>query len=1206
MHFKKRMQQGISMALITAVSLGNVVGVYANTEMETTADTTQEVNTQNYQAQANLADESVALDAALSNEPANTPSVIADTNIQIIRGNTLEIPTPAHFEGEVTWSAKFLKNDGTFLRNSGYQKIKRELKEGEVDGNRKAGDASASHLLDVTQSPTGALLTAKNKGNVVVVAQDSKGQTQQWNVEILYQDPAKLPTVTDADFAKIRQTWVESLIGKNVAAEQGGAEILEAVSQEAETAWNSYAYKGQDKCTGTPWKEDEGAKGNPNIPYVDDAVEFRPAYKKVLAMTKAYAMEGSRLYHNQEMLKDIINILDYLSTECYVPKSQTDNWWTWEIGIPKDLIPALMLIHDDLTPEQIQTFTDGLYFFQPDPFHEGVINTASTHGQGYRVAQGANIIDCSTTAVGLGALRKDNELVYLGMLASSQTFTIHMVQNSAEIAQTGYESGFYPDGSYLDHDKVPYLGAYGIEFMKGAVRIPSLLAGTPWVYPPEVQKNLESYVVEGFGNGIYRGMMLDSLKGRSVSRPASSNRAAGRDAMAIILQMVDSFSPEAKSTTLSSLKYWLQEDAGFMDTLTGAENLAVKQKAQAILNDDSIKAYVAPMHKSYALMDRAIHRTNDYLFAVSMYSERIQNSEIMNHENRFGWHQNNGMTYIYDKDDQYTENYWNTVNPLRLAGTTVVPVNMGNGKPDSSGFAQGGDFCSDQSWVGGSSIGNYGISGMAFSGVSGAIPGDGTVTYAPDLSGKKSWFMFDDEIVCLGAGITNQGMDLPVETTIENKKLNPEGSNQFVVDGKETKLPVQEANIKELVDRSVDVSGTKLENVKWAHLAGTEAVGTGYYFPEANTNIQVRHGKTTGDWKDVGTFDGESTQNYLEMWFDHGANPTNAAYSYVLLPEKTQEQTQKYAQNPNVVILENTANIQAVSHNGLQIAGINFWNENGGKLDKVESNKAASVMLQITPENTVKVAVSDPTMKNAGTIQITLHEEISEAVNLDSNVTVAKNADGATVLTFNMANTNGASSMAELKLPTHTDKTQLKSTVDKAQALKAEDYTPESWKAVQTALEQAVAVLGENNSTQEQVTQAAQALQSAMDTLILKADANAAQAVQNSIDKIGVVTLESKSAIQNARNAYNALSDAQKKLVTNYDKLVQAEAELKKLEEAQKPTPDSKPNPTPAPANPTTNSPIVQTGDTSPIALLCMAVASAVAMVTALWKRKEQ
>ena len=115
------------------------------------------------------------------------------------------------------------------------------------------------------------------------------------------------------------------------------------------------------------------------------------------------------------------------------------------------------------------------------------------------------------------------------------------------------------------------------------------------------------------------------------------------------------------------------------------------------MEDTSIQSNIAPVHKSYPLMDRVVHRTEDYLFALSMYSERIQNTEIMNDENRFGWHQNNGMTYIYDEDKQYTENYWNTVNPLRLPGTTVVPVNIGTGKPDGSGFAQGGDFCSKES-----------------------------------------------------------------------------------------------------------------------------------------------------------------------------------------------------------------------------------------------------------------------------------------------------------------------------------------------------------------------------------------------------------------------------------------------------------------------------------------------------------------------------
>ena len=989
---KRKNQKYISAMLIAAMSVGNVTGVLA-----------EPVNV-------------VAVNEEQEREVLETAVPTENKEISIARGESLQLDKPESFSENVTWSAKFLKKDGTFLRNAGYSKIKRELKEGETDGTRKAGDASAEHLLKIEADENGnAVITGENKGNVVVVAQDDQGKTAQWKVEILYQSPSKLPSATAEDYGKIRQAWKESLIGKDLVSEEGGAEVLEEINQEAEALWNAYVYKGQEECGGIPWAEDEGAKGNKNIPYEDDAVEFRVSFKKVLSMCKAYAAEGGALYQNQDMLKDITNILDFLCGSCYTAKSQTDNWWTWEIGIPKDLIPALILIYDGLTEEQVMAYTETLYFFQPDPFHEGVINTASTHGQGYREAQGANIIDCSTTAVGLGALREDNELVYLGMLASSQTFVIQNVEDSAQIAANGYNSGFYPDGSYLDHIKVPYLGAYGIEFMKGGAKIPSLLAGTPWKYPEQVQDNLESYIVEGFGNGMYKGMMLDCLKGRSVSRPASSNQAAGREAMMIILQIVDSFSQEAKETTLSALKAWLEEDEGFIDSLVGAENMAIKKKAKEILEDTSIQSNIAPVHKSYPLMDRVVHRTEDYLFALSMYSERIQNTEIMNDENRFGWHQNNGMTYIYDEDNQYTENYWNTVNPLRLPGTTVVPVNIGTGKPDGSGFAQGGDFCSKESWVGGTSIGNYGVSGMSFSGETQGIAGDAPVSYAPDLKGKKSWFMFDDEMVCLGAGITNKNMELPVETTIENKKLRKDGSNQLLVNGEKTEIPVKEANVKELVECTADVSGTSFEQVNWAHLEGNQSVGTGYYFPEENTEIQVRRGQTTGSWKDVGTFEGESTENYLEMWVDHGQNPENASYSYVLLPETSAEETENYAQAPKVTILENSSEVQAVRHETLKITGINFWQEQGGSIDGITSDKAASVMLQETEQGTVKVSVSDPTMKNKGNIQLTLEEEIADCVQLDENVACEKTENGA-VLTFAMAGTNGAASMAELQL----------------------------------------------------------------------------------------------------------------------------------------------------------------------------------------------
>lgn len=989
---KRKNQKYISAMLIAAMSVGNVTGVLA-----------EPVNV-------------VAVNEEQEREVLETAVPTENKEISIARGESLQLDKPESFSENVTWSAKFLKKDGTFLRNAGYSKIKRELKEGETDGTRKAGDASAEHLLKIEADENGnAVITGENKGNVVVVAQDDQGKTAQWKVEILYQSPSKLPSATAEDYGKIRQAWKESLIGKDLASEEGGAEVLEEINQEAEALWNAYVYKGQEECGGIPWAEDEGAKGNKNIPYEDDAVEFCVSFKKVLSMCKAYAAEGGALYQNQDMLKDITNILDFLCGSCYTAKSQTDNWWTWEIGIPKDLIPALILIYDGLIEEQVMAYTETLYFFQPDPFHEGVINTASTHRKGYREAQGANIIDCSTTAVGLGALREDNELVYLGMLASSQTFVIQNVEDSAQIAANGYNSGFYPDGSYLDHIKVPYLGAYGIEFMKGAAKIPYLLYKTPWKYPDYVWKNLETYIIHGFGNAIYKGCMLDCLKGRSVSRPTWSNRDIGREAMKISVRLLDFLGENGRKTVLPMLKEWIEEDKGFLDSLKNVEDIDIKDRAKKLLSDTSVRSEVPSVHKLYPLMDRVIHRRKKYLFAVSMYSERIQNTEIMNHENRFGWHQNNGMTYLYDADNQYTENYWNTVNPLRLPGTTVVPVNIGTGKPDGSGFAQGGDFCSKESWVGGTSIGNYGVSGMSFSGETQGIAGDAPVSYAPDLKGKKSWFMFDDEMVCLGAGITNKNMELPVETTIENKKLRKDGSNQLLVNGEKTEIPVKEANVKELVERTADVSGTSFEQVNWAHLEGNQSVGTGYYFPEENTEIQVRRGQTTGSWKDVGTFEGESTENYLEMWVDHGQNPENASYSYVLLPETSAEETENYAQAPKVTILENSSEVQAVRHETLKITGINFWQEQGGSIDGITSDKAASVMLQETEQGTVKISVSDPTMKNKGNIQLTLEEEIADCVQLDENVTCEKTENGA-VLTFAMAGTNGAASMAELQL----------------------------------------------------------------------------------------------------------------------------------------------------------------------------------------------
>ncbi|MBQ8144957.1 MAG: S-layer homology domain-containing protein [Butyricicoccus sp.] len=64
------------------------------------------------------------------------------------------------------------------------------------------------------------------------------------------------------------------------------------------------------------------------------------------------------------------------------------------------------------------------------------------------------------------------------------------------------------------------------------------------------------------------------------------------------------------------------------------------------------------------------------------------------------------------------------------------------------------------------------------------------------------------------------------------------------------------------------------------------------------------------------------------------------------------------------------------------------------------------------------------------------------------------------------------------------------------------------------------------------------------------ADQAAADAVEETIAAIGAVTLESETAIDEARTAYDALTDAQKALVENYETLTAAESALEDLKAA--------------------------------------------------------
>ena len=84
--------------------------------------------------------------------------------------------------------------------------------------------------------------------------------------------------------------------------------------------------------------------------------------------------------------------------------------------------------------------------------------------------------------------------------------------------------------------------------------------------------------------------------------------------------------------------------------------------------------------------------------------------------------------------------------------------------------------------------------------------------------------------------------------------------------------------------------------------------------------------------------------------------------------------------------------------------------------------------------------------------------------------------------------------------------------------------------------------------------------QTLLDAEVKLADLQAADAVEKLIDAIGTVTLDSGEAIKAARDAYDALTDAQKELVGNYQTLLDAEAKLAQLKkDAEKPSQPEQP-----------------------------------------------
>jgi len=714
------------------------------------------------------------------------------------------------------------------------------------------------------------------------------------------------------DFDSLRVRWKASLTGWDLElTDPAIAARVRSVESSGRSVWNSMDKSAARKYL---WSD---------LSSTTVSSQMSSSYNRLRSMALALETRGTALYGDGQLAADIIAALDWMHANRYNENSRSyDNWWDWEIGTPLALNDIVTLMYERLDEERRTRYLRAVERFVPVVKYTG-----------------ANRVWLATVVGIRGVLVKDAAKLAAARDGLSEVF---------EFVTSG--DGFYTDGSFIQHTRHPYTGGYGNSLLANLSAVLWLLQDSPWQVTDPGLSNVWFWVHEAFRPLIYRGAMMDMVRGREISR-SGGDHSVGHAVMTSIFRLSFVAPPEVAWDFRRMVKGWALSDTSrnFLQSVP----LFLYSDAKALLEDDSLPpAEELVRYKPYPSMDRFVHLRPGFGIGLSMSSRRIYRYESINQENLKGWYTGDGMLYLYNHDlTHYSDEFWPTVDPYRLPGTTVDTQRRADGSGQSGGPAV--------DWAGGCVLfGLYGAAGMELA------------AFQSSLRARKSWFFFDNEVVALGAGIRSSD-GRPTETIVENRKLGSKGDEPLQVNG-------------ELMPPALGWS-QRLDDVSWIHLDGV----AGYVFPQP-LQIQALRERRTGTWYAINNRSGSATpisRNYLTLWLDHGVNPANASYAYVLLPSAAAEDTAAYAASPDVEILENSEDVQAVREKKLGITAIHFWNSSPRQVAGVTSSARASVMVSVT-EALLDVAVSDPTQVNTGTIRLELDHAAASTVNADEGVTV--------------------------------------------------------------------------------------------------------------------------------------------------------------------------------------------------------------------------
>lgn len=354
--------------------------------------------------------------------------------------------------------------------------------------------------------------------------------------------------------------------------------------------------------------------------------------------------------------------------------------------------------------------------------------------------------------------------------------------------------------------------------------------------------------------------------------------------------------------------------------------------------------------KHFWRSDFHVYRSPEYYFSVKMCSKRVIGAESCNAENIQGYYMGDGATFLYQSQEEYNDifPFWDW---KKIPGTTVQQDDSALPVLTASGYRIESDFVGG---LVGNIVGKYPAISVA------------VMQYNREgLTARKAWFMMGDMIVCLGNSISSKS-GLPVTTSV----------NQSFLKG--------EVVIKSTGSEKVAGETESLQNPQWfIH----DSIG--YYFPDGG-KLHLETREVQGSWHWVASrYPQEILKSRIfKLWLEHGNNPQNETYQYILVPNADKSKMEEMEKNLQVKIRNDKYIQEVISSKGWSRAII-FYKP--GKSDALGGFEVSQSCIVIIDEmmGAISIRVADPTQKL---------EKIQLKLNSDWKVNHAKVDDNGNVI----------------------------------------------------------------------------------------------------------------------------------------------------------------------------------------------------------------